>query len=88
MQTHENPPGSILGDGEPLLDVNAVSRLLNIKPCTLYAWAAQGRTPCLKIHGLCAFGKMELTSGLKAFESDRKRLNPLVCVRVPLTSTG
>ena len=30
---------------------------------TLYAWAAQGRIPCIKIHGLVRFRVMTLTAG-------------------------
>ena len=30
---------------------------LNIKPSTLYLWAAQGKIPCQKIHGLIRFDR-------------------------------
>ena len=38
-----------------LLTVKELASHLHIKPSTLYAWAGQGRIPCLKIHGLLWF---------------------------------
>lgn len=38
-----------------LLTVRELSQLLHIKPSILYAWAAQKRIPCFKIHGLVRF---------------------------------
>ena len=35
-----------------LLTIKDLSARLNIKPSTLYLWAAQGKIPCRKIHGL------------------------------------
>lgn len=64
METHET---SIAARDEPLPDVSALSHLLNIKPCTLYAWAAQGRIPCLKIHGLVRFQKKEIDKWMENF---------------------
>lgn len=72
MQTQEKPHSSTIGDVEPLLDINAVSRLLNIKPCTLYAWAAHGRIPCLKIHGLVRFRKDEIDQWVENFRERPK----------------
>jgi excisionase family DNA binding protein len=72
MQAQDRPPSSIAGNVEPLLDINAVSRLLNIKPCTLYAWAAQGRIPCLKIHGLVRFRKDEIDQWVEGFRERPK----------------
>jgi excisionase family DNA binding protein len=67
MQTQEIYPRSPGSHDEPLLDIKALSQLLNIKPCTLYAWAAQGRIPCLKIHGLVRFQKDEINKWMKNF---------------------
>ncbi len=72
MQAQDKPPSSIAGNVEPLLDINAVSKLLNIKPCTLYAWAAQGRIPCLKIHGLVRFRKDEIDQWVEGFRERPK----------------
>ena len=38
-----------------LLTIKDLSTWLNIKPSTLYLWAAQGKIPCQKIHGLIRF---------------------------------
>lgn len=53
-------------------DVQTLSAYLNIKPCTLYAWAAQGRIPCLKIHGLVRFRKDEIDQWLESFRERPK----------------
>lgn len=53
-------------------DVQAVSKYLNIKPCTLYAWAAQGRIPCVKIHGLVRFRRDEIDQWLESFREQPK----------------
>jgi len=38
-----------------LLTVKELEQQLHIKPATLYAWAAQQKIPCLKIHGVVRF---------------------------------
>ena len=38
-----------------LFTIKDLSARLNIKPSTLYLWAAQGKIPCRKIHGLIRF---------------------------------
>ena len=50
-----------------LLTIKDVARQLQIKPSTLYAWAAQGRIPCRKIHGLLRFDSTELDRWLASF---------------------
>ena len=50
-----------------LLTVNALSRQLQIKPSTLYAWASQGKIPCRKIHGLVRFDPAEIDRWLASF---------------------
>ena len=45
------PPGA----NAMLLTIKDVSAWLNIKPSTLYLWAAQGRIPSQRIHGLVRF---------------------------------
>ena len=42
-----------------LLTVKELASHLHIKPSTLYAWAGQGRIPCLKIHSLVRFRREE-----------------------------
>ena len=49
-----------------LLTVQELAQLLHIKAATLYAWAARGQIPCLKIHGLVRFRKDEIDRWLEA----------------------
>ena len=51
-----------------LLTVKNISARLNIKPSTLYLWAAQGKIPCRKIHGLIRFDPEVITAWLRSFE--------------------
>lgn len=51
-----------------LLTVKDLSTWLNIKPSTLYLWAAQGKIPCRKIHGLIRFDREQILVWLQAFE--------------------
>ena len=55
-----------------LLTIKEVATRLQIKPSTLYAWAAQGRIPCLKIHGLVRFRKDEIDQWLERFREQPK----------------
>ncbi len=50
-----------------LLTIKDVSSWLNIKPSTLYLWAAQGKIPCQKIHGLIRFDREKILSWLESF---------------------
>lgn len=45
---------------KPYWDIKALSEYLNIKPGTLYTWAAQGKIPCVKLHGLVRFRRDEI----------------------------
>ncbi|MEO5631560.1 MAG: helix-turn-helix domain-containing protein [Nitrospiraceae bacterium] len=51
-----------------LLTIKELSARLNIKPSTLYLWAAQGKIPCLKIHGLIRFDLDTIIAWLYSFE--------------------
>jgi len=51
-----------------LLTIKDLSRQLNIKPSTLYLWAAQGKIPCQKIHGLIRFDPEAIALWLRSFE--------------------
>ena len=51
-----------------LLTIKDLSRQLNIKPSTLYLWAAQGKIPCQKIHGLIRFDPEAIAIWLRSFE--------------------
>ena len=50
-----------------LFTVKDLSARLNIKPSTLYLWAAQGKIPCRKIHGLIRFDPDAITVWLHSF---------------------
>jgi excisionase family DNA binding protein len=50
-----------------LLTIKQVSECLNIKPSTLYLWAAQGKIPCRKIHGLIRFDPEAIADWLRSF---------------------
>jgi excisionase family DNA binding protein len=53
-----------------LLTIKDVAQQLQIKPSTLYAWAAQGRIPCVKLHGLVRFRRDEIESWVESFRVD------------------
>lgn len=50
-----------------LLTIKDLSRQLNIKPSTLYLWAAHGKIPCQKIHGLIRFDPDAIADWLRSF---------------------
>ena len=50
-----------------LLTIKDLSAQLNIKPSTLYLWAAQGKIPSRKIHGLIRFDQEEIHHWLASF---------------------
>jgi excisionase family DNA binding protein len=57
-----------------LLTVKALSQQLQIKPSTLYAWAAQSKIPCVRIHGLIRFRPEEIEGWLSGFAKIRPAL--------------
>ena len=59
-----------------LLTIKDLSTRLNIKPSTLYLWAAQGKIPCRKIHGLIRFDPDAITAWLHACEPNQTRAIP------------
>lgn len=58
-------------------DIRQLAEYLNVKPATLYAWAAQGKIPSLKLHGLLRFRQDEIDQWL---ESCRMTSRPAVPV--------
>lgn len=50
-----------------LLTIRDLSIQLQIKTSTLYAWAAQGKIPSRKIHGLLRFDREEIQQWLASF---------------------
>ena len=59
----ETPPVCI----SMLLTIKELAEQLRIKPSTLYAWAAQGKIPCRKIHGLVRFDQHDIDRWLSSF---------------------
>jgi len=53
-----------------LLTVKELADQLHIKPSTLYAWAGQGRIPCLKLHGLVRFERDAIERWVASFQVD------------------
>lgn len=50
-----------------LLTIKELAEQLRIKPGTLYAWAAHGKIPCRKIHGLVRFDQHDIDRWLSSF---------------------
>jgi excisionase family DNA binding protein len=59
-----------------LFTIKDLSARLNIKPSTLYLWAAQGKIPCRKIHGLIRFDPEAITAWLHSFEHRQRMTIP------------
>ena len=53
--------------------VAELSEYLHIKPATLYAWAARGKIPCVKIHGLIRFRRDEIEQWLETFRKQQPK---------------
>ncbi|NGZ95153.1 MAG: DNA-binding protein [Nitrospira sp. WS110] len=49
-----------------LLTVQELAQLLHVKATTLYAWAAQGKIPSLKLNGLLRFRQNEIDHWLES----------------------
>ncbi len=47
-------------------DIRQLADYLNVKPATLYAWAAQGKIPSLKLHGLLRFRQDEIDQWIES----------------------
>jgi len=67
-----------------LLTIKDVSTWLNIKASTLYLWAAQGKIPCRKIHGLIRFEREAVIAWLQSFQAERLVSGPIVNRRADL----
>ena len=50
-----------------LCTIKELAEELSIKPSTLYAWAAQRRIPCIKIHGLVRFRRNDIERWVESF---------------------
>jgi len=68
-----------------LLTVKDLAQQLQIKPATLYAWAAQEKIPFLKIHGVIRFESESIKDWLNAFGVSKRTQRLVVGSR---TGTG
>src|SRR4030095_2884360 len=50
-----------------LLTIKEISQKLQIKPSTLYAWVAQRKIPCRRIHGLVRFDPDDIDRWVASF---------------------
>lgn len=57
-----------------LLTIRTLSAYLAMKPSTLYAWAAQGKIPCIRIHGLIRFRTEDIEAWLVGFAKSHPAL--------------
>ncbi|UVT18542.1 MAG: helix-turn-helix domain-containing protein [Nitrospira sp.] len=51
-----------------LLTIKELAEQLRIKSSTLYAWAAHGKIPCVRIHGLIRFRPEEIEAWMARFQ--------------------
>ncbi len=61
----------------PYMTVAEVADHLRVKPKTIYAWAAEGRIPAVKLNGLLRFRRDEIDSWAKSCERPAQRLTTL-----------
>ena len=57
-----------------LIDIRTLSEYIGIKPKTLYSWAALGKIPSMKIHGVLRFDREEIDSWLMSFKKEVQQL--------------
>ena len=69
-----------------LLTVKEQANQLHIKPSTLYAWAGQGRIPCLKLHGLVRFEREEIEHWVESFRIQESPIALKAAPRGPRTA--
>ena len=61
------------------LKVKDIAIWLNMPQSTVYSWAAQGKIPCLKIHGLIRFVREEIQHWIDTFAN--KPLNSVCLIQ-------
>jgi excisionase family DNA binding protein len=58
------------------LTVKELAQRLNIKDTTLYAWAAQGKIPSVKFHGVLRFPLEEIERWVVSFQQEHRAPRP------------
>ena len=53
-----------------LLTVKEVSKILNVKPSTLYQWAELGQIPCFKLNGALRFDLADIQEWIKSCKKE------------------
>ena len=67
-----------------LLTVKEVSKILNVKPSTLYQWAELGQIPCFKLNGALRFDLVDIEIWIKNCKKEPvSGYNPLIQTRGP-----
>ena len=69
-----------------LCTIKELAKALSINPSTLYAWAAQGRIPCIKIHGLVRFRRDDIDRWVESFKVKEPPIALKAAPRGPRTS--
>lgn len=60
-----------------LLTIKDLSRQLQVTPSTLYAWVAQGKIPCVKLHRLIRFRSEDIEHWLGSLNKPLPSLEQL-----------
>ncbi len=55
-------------------NIKQLSQYLNVKPSTIYSWAAEGKIPLVRIHHLIRFRKEEIESWLRSLKAQDPKL--------------
>ena len=69
-----------------LMTVKELAGQLNVKPSTLYAWAGQGRIPCIRIHGLVRFRRDDIERWVESFRTQESPIALKAAPRGPRTA--
>ncbi|MFQ5329638.1 MAG: helix-turn-helix domain-containing protein [Thermodesulfobacteriota bacterium] len=62
---------------EMLLTANQVSKMLNCKLATVYAWASSGKIPAYKLNGLLRFKRSEIERWIQESSMEKKTSPPI-----------
>ena len=80
--SEDSPDSKLLKGDSMLLTVKDLAQQLQIKPATLYAWAAQDKIPYIKIHGVIRFESESIKDWLNAFGVSKRTQRVVVGSRI------